>query len=321
MILSLTYSINRSQSIIKILEFISLFFLLLGIHAWISEREEIPAFINVIYYAMMTLILINLVSIVIFPSKIWHVSTSRFQGIMGQPNVMGAVCMVTYPFTIMNYFENTGKRRWLSALVFFITLALHILTGSRTTLFAGIIGIIGFLMFNRKKVTLLILIFILLPSFSIFSIYRPERFTRKQVSESGFTGRSEIWKASITKIKENPLTGYGYAVGGKIFEDRRFYRKGYLLWSGSSKATMHNGFLEIAVGVGVLGLCIYIFSIIYPFTRIFFYYYDEYGSLAISILLMSLTTNMFESFIVGASLPGTIVFWFCWALAGRLARD
>ena len=65
-------------------------------------------------------------------------------------------------------------------------------------------------------------------------------------------GNVGLWVFSflIILIAERLLTGYGYSVGGKVFEDPRFYKGGMQLWSGNARESLHQGYLSICVEVG-----------------------------------------------------------------------
>lgn len=77
------------------------------------------------------------------------------------------------------------------------------------------------------------------------------------------TQRFEFWKAAIAIIKENPIIGVGtgdlneayqnkYAEMDTALKEKYWYRA-------------HNQFLSIAVAFGIVGLLIFLFSLIYPF--------------------------------------------------------
>ena len=71
-----------------------------------------------------------------------------------------------------------------------------------------------------------------------------------------FSGRTNIWKGIISILKENPLDlflGLGHGTGNKLF--RLIANDGYSFYGGLKSA--HNGFMEILLRYGILGLVIY----------------------------------------------------------------
>lgn len=75
--------------------------------------------------------------------------------------------------------------------------------------------------------------------FDALSRDRPENFTN-------FTGRLYWWEAAVEAWSVHPWTGYGYAAGG------RFVALASI--GGGSRSSVHSGFVEALVGVGVIGL-------------------------------------------------------------------
>lgn len=69
--------------------------------------------------------------------------------------------------------------------------------------------------------------------------------------DSTFTGRDRIWPSVIWRIKSNLLLGHGYDAfwrEGNTSMDWLWYEAGFEVFNA------HNGWLEIALGVGILGL-------------------------------------------------------------------
>ena len=71
-----------------------------------------------------------------------------------------------------------------------------------------------------------------------------------------FTGRTRIWPVVIHYIRQKPLLGYGYASFwrseyGDVFRDGFFWEE---------IPHSHNGFLEILLGLGILGFIIFVAS-------------------------------------------------------------
>ncbi len=75
-----------------------------------------------------------------------------------------------------------------------------------------------------------------------------------------FTGRTDIWAAVINKIWERPWLGYGYHVFWLGVADGTIE-----LWSPTKNsfitpATAHNGFLDLGLDIGLLGLFFFVCS-------------------------------------------------------------
>jgi exopolysaccharide production protein ExoQ len=76
------------------------------------------------------------------------------------------------------------------------------------------------------------------------------------------TGRTTIWRAVVVAAMKRPLLGYGY----KAFWTGLQGESGSVLMSnGWSFAQAHNGFLEVWLGIGALGLAVVLYSLIKAF--------------------------------------------------------
>lgn len=78
-----------------------------------------------------------------------------------------------------------------------------------------------------------------------------EFFRRGQNFEqlSGLSGRVDWWRAGFEVLMQAPYTGYGFGVGGRV-AFAQIQREG--------TSGLHNGFLETAVGVGLLGFAVWL---------------------------------------------------------------
>src|SRR5262249_11647821 len=64
------------------------------------------------------------------------------------------------------------------------------------------------------------------------------------------TGRTEMWEFVLQTIARHPILGFGYEVGGAIF-DNRFFPLWWGPWDQGPHVSVHNGYLAHAVGVGI----------------------------------------------------------------------
>jgi O-antigen ligase len=145
----------------------------------------------------------------------------------------------------------------------------------------------------------------------------PSSFEREGTySATNLTERPEFWRASLTLILERPILGFGYAVEGAIWSDPRFNRPEYSLWSGSARASLHNGYLSVAVGLGVGGLLVWCVLLFRPLWRFRLLPYSNYKGLALAVMVSSLLLNVIETEIGGTA----TVFWIIWVTAGKVSQ-
>jgi len=149
----------------------------------------------------------------------------------------------------------------------------------------------------------------------------PKSFQR----ESGggltdLTGRPEFWKAAWIMFKERPFHGYGYEVAGRIWEDPRFFRPGYRLWSGSARTSLHDGYLSVTLGLGIPGLLIWLAILFSPFRFLRLILARPEGLVCVVIMTELLVLNFVEDAISTSRGLGSLVFWVFWLVAQVLGR-
>jgi len=133
-----------------------------------------------------------------------------------------------------------------------------LLSGSRTSLAMAAIVIILGTFKNRKKLMYIFipfLIFVLvLSSQKIFD------FLQGETADSNFTslsGRTVLWESALNHFLEKPLIGEGFGVGSRVV----FY---FAPLDGFEEtiSTVHNGLMELLLGVGIVGFIPWIISIL-----------------------------------------------------------
>jgi O-antigen ligase len=149
----------------------------------------------------------------------------------------------------------------------------------------------------------------------------PASLKRRITDETAInlTGRPAIWRAGWYLVEERPLEGFGYDAETKVLQDPAYQRTARVRFSVAARQSMHNGYLSILAGTGVIGLAMWLALLALPFTIVWRIEAGGRKALAIGIMSMGLLTNLVESQITPASSLTAAVFWIAWAVAGRLA--
>jgi O-antigen ligase len=321
-VLSTAYSIDRRFTFIRSVSFIPFFCFLLGLSQWLRGWDQANKMLNSVFYAICFYLVVNVVAMLILPGRVWwYVDTSRFMGLWSQPNQMGGFCMIAYPVLFWKMSNADSRMKWFVAFLILITAVFHILTGSRTTLIAAALGTCIWLIVARKPFKFILMIVLLSVFAMAVMIFRPSNLTRDGGFESlsTFTGRTEIWTATLTLAKERPIIGYGFGVGGKVFEDPRFYNPKEELWSGTAKVSLHNGYLSSLISLGIPGTLLLYYLLILPFFRSRKALKGEFRALALTVLFMCFLTNFLEAVIGGSSGVVSLVLWILWIIAGKIS--
>ena len=320
-VVSTAYSIDRRFTFIRSFSFLPFFCFLLGLNQWLRSWDQVNKLLNAVFWAICFYLFVNVIVTPVLPGRVWwYVDTSRYMGLWSQPNQMGGFCMISYPVLFWKISNSDSRMKWFVGFLILTTAVLHILTGSRTTLIAAALGTFLWLIVMRKPFKFILMVVLLSVFAAAVMILRPSNLTRSGGFESlsTFTGRTEIWTASLTLAQERPIIGYGYGVGGKIFEDPRFYKPKEELWSGSAKVSLHNGYLSSLISLGIPGTLLLYFLLILPFVRSRRVVKGEFKALVLMVIFISFLTNFLEAVIGGSSGMVSLVLWILWAIAGKI---
>jgi O-antigen ligase len=183
------------------------------------------------------------------------------------------------------------------------------------------------LFLSVKSITLkriaVCLMFTLMLTFGIsfLLLTKPASLKRGDAAITTLTGRTEFWKGCLVLIQEQPVQGYGFGVAGKIWEDPRFYREGEFLWVGSAKSSLHNGYLSLAIGLGVVGFLTWLTFISIPILQVLSLDFSPYKAFLLAMIGQLLVLNIFESSLSsGSQIHTSLIFWFILIIAGRVPQ-
>jgi O-antigen ligase len=327
-ILSTGYSLDRKFTLIRSFEFLIFFMFLLGFHFWLNSRQKLDTTLNIYYGVTVIGMILSAIALVLMPERVWDWKRpDRFQGLADHPNTFGALCMLAYPILAWKYTTSrTGAgAKFASVVLIGITAGLHVLSGSRSSLLAAVIGGIVWLSLSVKSITLkriaIGLIFGLTLTFSVsfLILTKPTSLQRGDSNITALTGRTDFWKGCVLLIKEKPVQGYGFGVAGKVWEDPRFYKEGQALWAGSAKSSLHNGYLSLAISLGVVGLGGWLIFVSIPTWQVMSLKSSPYRAFTLTMIFQLLILNFAESALAsGSQILTSLVFWFTLVIAGRL---
>ncbi|MHC4905440.1 MAG: O-antigen ligase family protein [Planctomycetota bacterium] len=324
-LVSVVYSIDQKYTGVRSVEFMFFFFFLMGLYYWLKDRVHLDTTLNLYFVIMTCGIILNTVAIVIFPGRVHSLlMPGRIQGLLGHPNTLGAFCMLTYPALFWKYSGVNHIGKGLVAVLFCLVLVLHVMSGSRASFATSVIGIFVWTLFSeRANLSGLakVLTFCLVLVFGGVGLmsHKPASLERGSESITDLTGRTEFWQGCIQLIGEKPVTGYGYGVAGKVWSDPRFNRAGQFLWSGSAKASLHNGYLSMAIGLGVTGLVIWLLIVLIPTWKVLQSPPSSYKALAVVMLVQGMILNIFESAVVsGSQIITSLIFWIFLIIAMKM---
>ena len=83
-------------------------------------------------------------------------------------------------------------------------------------------------------------------------VFAPEVIFELLGRDPSLTGRTDIWAQLLQDIAERPWLGYGYGSFWMLDSEPAYWLREVLEWDAP---TAHNGWLEVAIALGLTGLC------------------------------------------------------------------
>ncbi|MBI1932089.1 MAG: O-antigen ligase family protein [Ignavibacteriales bacterium] len=316
---STIYSLDQKFTLIRSGLLFAVFCFLLGLNVWMQENGNLKKAMNSLFVLASIIILATLAGTVAVPSRVWWWKLPRLVGLWEHPNTFGSFCMLTYPILLWKFYTIKSKNKYFILLLIFINMGLHILTGSRTTLLASSAGVLVWLLLEKNWVKLFSL-GIALGIFLVSLLYfAPSSFKRNETSEiTDLSSREDIWKSAEIFIKEKPIFGYGYGVEGKIFQDELKVDLEGSFIERNVRQSLHNGYLSLLVGVGIVGLILWLLTLTFPFIFSITSVFSPEKAYAYFTFVTVIITNFVESALTGYSLPSDIFYWLAWTILGSI---
>ncbi|PYS14000.1 MAG: hypothetical protein DMG15_09435 [Acidobacteria bacterium] len=313
------YSLDPKFTFVRAASSGAVFAFLLGLHYWLKDEERLRGVMETLLVTTVLGVAVNGLAGLLWPERAWlYVEGARFQGLLGHPNQFGGFCMLSYPVLFWKYPRCTTLGKWLLICVGVVTVCLHLLTGSRGSLLPSAVLICVWFFAMKQWARLICVAGVLAVAGILVVTLMPSKFKREDNADlTGLTGRPEFWQASMELVMERPLQGYGYAVEGKVWNDPRFNKPDFALWSGSAKASLHNGYLSAAIGGGLPALAIWFTLLIIPLSRALNSPLSGYRAFVLSVIVTSLVRNFVEDQIQATAASSGITFWVAWVIAGH----
>jgi len=236
--------------------------------------RDAEAFSKVLVFTAAVVIGLSYIGLVVFPNEAMHTVNSSepdqaglWRGVFTHKNIAGPV-MACFSFAGLYLFRR--GRRWAGTAIFIAAMIFILNTGSKTTaavvplsiLIVMLPGLVGMrlgtpVLFGLAIVTTAIgtLGIVFLPPLShLAAAYFPDLT---------YTGRTTIWEFAGEMLAQRPWTGYGYdSFWGSpmlLNQDQPFDRA----WDVRNIVHGHDGYLDIAVIMGIPALCVAAYTFVY----------------------------------------------------------
>jgi O-antigen ligase len=194
-----------------------------------------------------------------------------WRGIFSHKNYFGSLMVLSYQLFLLKFLYERSSR-WLYGVGCALSLGLMLASTSKTALtIAILLTLSGFIyryfrIQGRVTVLLLIMFSLLLVCAAIVIFSNWNELLLSMGRDPTLTGRVPIWTYTIGKIAERPILGYGYgafwAEGSKYAIEAARAVAGWTTIDLWIPPHAHNGFIDMALALGLPGLFCFVLSII-----------------------------------------------------------
>lgn len=218
--------------------------------------------INTIFLCFLVLILET--ESIISPEHAWR---WRNEGILRMqlggalpsmnPTVFGYISAVASVMSFASLLRNDGERkRGFYAILFIASMVGTILSHCRTAMIAFVVAVTLILFLKRKYLISLVVLFVALVTILFIPQTQAYWLKTQEVQQvTQLTGRTFLWPLVWNAIKESPVYGYGFYSAQKVIFD---------------SDTTDNFYLDIFLGLGLLGVFIMSVLILSVLKNIFY---------------------------------------------------
>jgi exopolysaccharide production protein ExoQ len=232
----------------------------------------------------------------------------------------GHAARSSFLFAFLAWRDAPRRRVWIPGLI--IALALVVLSTSATALLGALVGVgvivAAWWMVKGKRLALAFLWAgaVVGGGAGLLLAVAPEVLLALIGREPSLTGRTDIWAELVAAISQKPALGHGYlAFWGPESEPRYWLRKA-VSWDAPSG---HNGWLDLAVGLGLVGAALFAADVLCNIWRsLSLAMRSPSGVFAIGFLAQFLLFAMSESIVLAQN----SILWATYAMvSAKLALE
>ncbi len=190
-----------------------------------------------------------------------------WQGIAGHPNTLGYVMALTTILWGLNAID-LPKKRWRSISMAMLAFTVMVLTNSSGTLITFVVLVCLSLLFRMLKHLDFRQIFTAVPFFfaigipsSLLLIINKSKILGIFGKDENLTGRGDFWPAILAAIQQRISVGYGYHGFWQSWRSTE-NPAAHIRTINFVPTHSHNGFLELALALGLAGVGLFAFSLI-----------------------------------------------------------
>jgi hypothetical protein len=242
----------------------------------------------------------------------------RFRGIFSNPNTIGVLMLATVSSSLIVWKSASRKRKFMLAIVMAAALASDLAADSRTPLVALGIGGAAYLLWKYRTRGALAFAALLALAVAVLVVSGVDLHAYAMRGQGDLTGRTDMWRFVIQQIKVHPVLGYGYETAGNVLKGR-YSPLWDRMWNEGSHTSLHDGYLDHMVGVGIPATIFWLYIMLRPWVFVFRQPGDpgHLKSIALLIVIPLLIHNLTEASLGDCDGPIGVLFALTWFMAER----
>ena len=327
-LVTVAYSLAPEFSIARLIDAMLTFCAVIAIAYQVEEPDDITRLIERFILGCGVFVVILAFAAVALPRSVTYdvpdaftlnQQVERFRGLLNSPNDVGVLMLATVGPTLAfwNRFQPRWKK-WLAGIAI-LSVAEAGIADSRTPFIALAVGIVLYVLWRYRLRGIVLLAgagVLLVAALPLFGHNISEYTGRGDVTT--LTGRTEMWAYVVDEIRRRPLSGYGYEVAGAIFESK-YFPLWYGPWDQGSQSSLHNGYLNHAIGVGVPATLFWLFIVLRPWWFVLRQKKDPWNlkPLTLLVVIPCLIHNVSEASIGDFLGVIGLLFGLAWAVGER----
>jgi hypothetical protein len=317
---TITYSLLPGYSLARVTAAVLIFVLAVKLVSEVKDSRDMERLLRWFLVGLGVVWICLLATLVVVPHEIaWDdelLGMVRFRGFFGSPNQVGEVTLATVCAVTMVWGRATRHQKIWLALESAVAVALGALADSRSPFVGLAIGASLYLLWRYRLRAVPMFVVGAVLVFAVATQVAPDYFTRGEVST--LTGRTDVWKFAVQKIKERPLLGWGFEVEGEILQSK-YFPIWWGPWEEGPHSSLHNGYLSRAVGLGLPALLFWIFFFLRPWIWLFGQRDDPWQlkRMFLLVIVPILILNLVETTAGDCRYSVGLLATLCWGFAER----
>jgi len=227
--------------------------LVLGTKYSLSELARMLALASVLHFALV------LVFFVVDPRQIFSLSDGHaLKGLTTHKNIFGFEAGLAVLVFLLVPFRRMAMLRWPLAATAFLLLVLSRSAGSLVSTLVAL-AFLPFLWLLRfrglQRIPLLLLSFTTMAVAVWFLVQNLALVPQVLSKDPTLTGRTELWTLVVQAIGQRPMLGYGF---DSFWMGLQGESLGIIRDVGWLVPTAHNGYLDLLLGTGIVGVLLFL---------------------------------------------------------------